>query len=190
MACQSDIFRFSLEISEMEGSGENIEGEQSVENNTTKSTTEGGAGAVQRRRFSTRSHASSRKTAEVALLTGLRAMELDKVEGNIGIHLVLTEQLLGLLEKEHLEYVNKEGLDMNKDPEKSYMKEYEDKVKRAVEKHKAKFVAVAPGGRKDPAAEIPDLDIVEKQLADWGSASSMYSVTSKASKGPTGQHCC
>ena len=84
----------------MEGSGENIvEGEHSVGNNTTESTTEGETGAVQRRRFSTRSQASSRKTAEVALLTGFRAMEFDKVEGNISIHLVLTGHLLGLLEK-------------------------------------------------------------------------------------------
>ena len=168
----------------MEGSGENIEGEQNGEKSKLEVTTEGGTGAVQRRRFSTRSQASSRKAAEVTLLTSLRSMELDEVEGNVSIHMVLTEQLLGILERDHIEYVNKKGLDMNKDPEKSYMKEFEDKVKRAVDKHKAKFAAVT-GSRKEPAVEVPEMDMVEKQLADWGSASSMYSVTSKASRGPT-----
>ena len=164
----------------MEKSGENMEGDNAAE----EVTTEGGAGAIERRRFSTRSQASSRKAAEVTLLTSLRSMQLDEVEGNVSIHMVLTEQLLGILEKEHLDYVSKEGLDINKDPEKSYMREFEEKVRRAVDKHKAKFVSV-DGNRKDPAAEVPELDTVEKQLADWGSASSMFSVTSKASRGPT-----
>ena len=148
-------------------------------------TDDGQNGAVPRRRFSTRSQASSRKTAEVALLTGIRAMELDEVEGNIAIHLVLTEQLLRILEKEHGDYVTKEGLDMNKDPEKSYMKEYEEKVRRAVNKHKSRF-AIGPSGSKQDDVEASNLLMMEKHLADnWSSASSMYSVTSKASKGPT-----
>ena len=67
--------------------------------------TRGDTSTTERRRFSTRSQAVSRKTAEVALMTGIRSMELDEVEGNIGIHMVLIEQLLGILEKEHLEYV-------------------------------------------------------------------------------------
>ena len=96
--------------SEMEGSSENGAGakEDDTVNRVEEATTDTTAGeqsTTERRRFSTRSQAASRKTAEVALLTGIRSMELDEVEGNIGIHLVLIEQLLGILEKEHLEYV-------------------------------------------------------------------------------------
>ena len=156
--------------SEMEGSSE--KGVEAVEDDTshrveevTTDNTAGETGTSQRRTFSTRSQATSRKTAEVALLTGIRAMELDDVEGNIGIHLVLTEQLLGILEKEHLEYVQREGLDINIDPEKSYMKYYEEKVKRSVEKHKARFVVHEEGGNAAASTVIPTMDTVEKQLA-------------------------
>ena len=65
------------------------------------------------------------------------------------------------------------------------MKEYEDKVKRAVNKHKAKFVSVEQRGEKETATDVTNLQTMEKQLADWGSASSVYSVTSKSSRGPT-----
>ena len=163
---------------------DDLDGEKQ-DNETATDNTTSELGAVLRRRFSTRSQASSRKTAEIALLTGIRAMELDEVEGNIGIHLVLTEQLLTILEKEHGDYVIKEGLDMNQDPEKSYMKEYEDKVKRAVEKHKGRF-AIGPNVSKPGDVGATNLHTMEKHLADnWSSASSMYSVTSKTSKGPT-----
>ena len=175
--------------SEMEGAGEKeVAVEDATNHRTEEVTTDnttGDTGTSQRRRFSTRSQATARKTAEVALLTGIRAMELDEVEGNIGIHLVLTEQLLGILEKEHLEYVHKEGLDINIDPEKSYMKYYEDKVKRAVDKHKARFVVLGEGGNAEASNAVPTIDTVERQLAQWDSASSMYSSTSKSSRGPT-----
>lgn len=147
--------------------------------------TTGDTSTTERRRFSTRSQAASRKTAEVALLTGIRSMELDEVEGNIGIHLVLTEQLLGILEKEHLEYVQREGLDINIDPEKSYMKYYEEKVKRSIEKHKARFAVQEKEITSEEPAAAPTMDRVEKQLAQWDSASSMFSSTSKSSRGPT-----
>ena len=110
-------------------------------------------------------------------------MELDEVEGNIGIHLVLTEQLLGILEKEHLEYVQREGLDINIDPEKSYMKYYEEKVKRSIDKHKARFAVQEDGINSAAPAVAPTMDSVEKQLAQWDSASSMFSSTSKSSRG-------
>ena len=117
-----------LIVSEMEGSSETGAGakeDDTVRLEEVTDDTRAETSTTERRRFSTRSQAASRKTAEVALMTGLRSMELDEVEGNMGIHMVLIEQLLGILEKEHLEYVQREGLDINVDPEKSYMKYYE-----------------------------------------------------------------
>ena len=77
-------------VSEMEGSSENGAGakeDDTVRLEEVTDDTRAETSTTERRRFSTRSQAASRKTAEVALMTGLRSMELDEVEGNMGIHM-------------------------------------------------------------------------------------------------------
>ena len=100
----------------------------------------GGLGRI----ISTRSAASDRKAAETALSTALRSLELEKDERNIGVHEVLCRQLLGMLDKEHQAYVSKEGLDLQIDPEKSYLKHFVDRVTRAVERKRSRFVPAQP----------------------------------------------
>ena len=56
--------------------------------------------------------------------------------GGAGRHEVLCRQLLELLDKEHHAYVKKEGLSMENEPEKSYLKGFSDIVTRAVERKK------------------------------------------------------
>ena len=55
-----------------------------------------------------------------------------------------------------MDYVRKEGLEITKDPEKSYLSSFEEKVKRTVERKKSRFVNTAPrnirGGALD---EVP-----------------------------------
>ena len=93
----------------------------------------GGVGRI----ISTRSAASDRRAAETALSTSLRSLELENNERNIGVHEVLCRQLLGMLDKEHQAYVRKEG--MENEPEKSYLKNFSDRVTRAVERKRAKL---------------------------------------------------
>ena len=69
---------------------------------------------------------------------------MENDERNIGVHEVLCRQLLGMLDKEHQAYVRKEGLNMENEPEKSYLKNFSDRVTRAVERKRAKFVVVQP----------------------------------------------
>ena len=66
------------------------------------------------------------------------------MRGTLGVHEVLCKQLLGMLDKEHQAYVRKEGLNMENEPEKSYLKSFSDRVTRAVERKRAKFVVVQP----------------------------------------------
>ena len=83
------------------------------------------------RRFLTRASAANMMKAQAALTTSIRAMEIDSDPANYRIHMVMTGQLMDILEREHNEYVVKESLDINKEPEKSYMKEYREKLQRA-----------------------------------------------------------
>ena len=50
-----------------------------------------------------------------------------------------------LLDREHQAYVKKEGLNMKNEPEKSYLKGFNEKVNRAVE------IQVCDGATKFPA---------------------------------------
>ena len=73
------------------------------------------------------------------MITSIRAMEVDLDPGNYAVHEVLTGQLLDILEREHNEYVGKEGLDINMEPEKSCINEFKDKLNRARDKHKTRL---------------------------------------------------
>jgi hypothetical protein len=68
------------------------------------------------RRFLTRATAADRLKAQAALTTSIRAMEIDGNPENYGVHHVMTEQLLDILEREHNEYVVNEKLDINLEP--------------------------------------------------------------------------
>ena len=80
------------------------------------------------RRFLTRASAADRLKAQAALTTSIRAMEMDANPENYGVHQVMTGQLLDILEREHNEYVVNERLDINLEPQKSYMKAGWDKI--------------------------------------------------------------
>ena len=66
--------------------------------------------------------------AQATLITSIREMEINLDAGNYMVHKMLTGQLLDILEREHNEYVIKEGLDINIEPEKSYIKEFKEKT--------------------------------------------------------------
>ena len=121
------------------------------------------------RRFLTRSSAARRKQQEAILLAALGSMELDLVADNIPSHEALLRQLLTALEQDHLEFMIKEGLNPNAEPEKSYMLEYERKVDRAVNKHnKRLYVPVGPDsqpeGDKDPDPDMVAIRRMEEDL--------------------------
>ena len=75
------------------------------------------------RRKHTRSGAERRKKQETTLDVAIKQMILDKDPSAVKTHEVLLSQMLGLLEQEHLEYVQKEGLDISNGPEATYMQE-------------------------------------------------------------------
>ena len=83
-----------------------------------------------------RSSAARRKQQEAILMAAVGSMELELVPDNIPLNEAPLNQLLMALEQDHMEFVHKEGLDINREPEKSYMLEYENKVTRALNKHK------------------------------------------------------
>ena len=108
-----------------------IEGDKSKETNGELNDQNLATATEEPRRFLTRASAADRMKAQAALTTSIHAMEIDSDPANYVIHMVMTGQLLDILEREHNEYVVKESLDINKEPEKSYMKEYREKLQRA-----------------------------------------------------------
>jgi hypothetical protein len=88
-----------------------------------KNTTNSQGGAKPARRFITRTTATGRKKQEASLTTAIRIMELDLNPENVNVHEVLLH-LLENLETEHHNFVMKESLDINMEPEKSYMLEF------------------------------------------------------------------
>jgi hypothetical protein len=137
------------------------------------------------RRFLTRATAADRMKAQAALTTSIRAMEIDSNPENYGVHQVMTGQLLDILEREHAEYVVKEGLDINIEPQKSYMKEYRDKLQRAITKHKT-LLGILPASKEKTQPQtradfLPGEDDLLSSVSRW-------STTSKLSTGPSLLH--
>ena len=62
----------------------------------------------------------------------IRIMELDSNLENLHIHEGILHQILENLETAHHVFMIRESLDINKEPEKSYMLEFEGKVIRAL----------------------------------------------------------
>ena len=132
------------------------------------------------------------------MITSIRAIEVDLDPGNYTVPEVLAGQLLDILEREHNEYVDKEGLDINLDPEKSYIKEFKDKLERARTKHKTRL-GILPtsssqsnpqmSGQVPPAESRADYIPGEDDLGDkMTSVSKTWSDISRSSRGPALLH--
>ena len=178
-----------------------IEGDKSKETNgelddqnpatTTEIPETDGTGEQQGakpRRFLTRASAADRMKAQAALTTSIHAMEIDSDPANYVIHMVMTGQLLDILEREHNEYVVKESLDINKEPENSYMKEYREKLQRAQTKHKTKLGILPANQEKAQPPPQPRTDFMPGEDDLLSSVSRAWSTNSKLSTGPSLLH--
>ena len=132
------------------------------------------------------------------MITSIRAMELDLDPGNFTVHEVLTGQLLDILEREHNEYVGKEGLDFNLDPEKSYIKEFKDELERARTKHTT-ILGILPMSTSQNTPQTPGQVPPTESRADYipgeddlgyrmTSVSKTWSGISRSSRGPALLH--
>ena len=72
-------------------------------------------------------------------MTAIHQLALETNPDNVQSQAAILGQMLQSLEQDHHEYVVKEQLDINQEPVKSYMLEYERKVKLAVEKQKKRL---------------------------------------------------
>jgi hypothetical protein len=85
------------------------------------------------RRFvirTTTAAAVERKKKETTLAMAIRIMEQDSNLGNLHIHEGLLHEILEDLETAHHVLMIRESLDINREPEKSYMSEFEGRVSR------------------------------------------------------------
>ena len=113
-------------------------------------------------RFLTRVCASKRKNQESTLMTAVHQLALESNPDNIQSHVAILEQMLRALEQQHHEYVAKENLDINQDPEKSYMLDFHRKVNLAIEKQKKRLGITGEVGKSTENREAFDL----KQMVD------------------------
>ena len=88
---------------------------------------------------------------------------------------MLTGQLLDILEREHNEYVGKEELDINMEPEKLYINEFKDKLNRTRDKHKTRLgiltansaqSTTAQPGQEHPSEDRHDIIPGEDELGE------------------------
>ena len=93
------------------------------------------------RKFLTRAGAALRRKQEQTVSTQITSMEQDLDPNNINMHEVLLRKALATLEHMHGEYMAKNALDCNVEPEKSYMMPFQEKVTRAIVRHKSKLSA-------------------------------------------------
>ena len=136
------------------------------------------------RRFLTRASAANMMKAQAALTTIIRAMD----PANYRIHMVMTGQLLDILDREYNEYVVKGGLDINKEPENSYMKEYRYKLQRAQTKHKTMLGILPATKEKAQPPHQPRTDFMPGEDDLLSSVSRSWSTNSKLSTGPSLLH--
>ena len=126
------------------------------------------------------------------VVTAIRVMELDLTPDNVKVHEALLQQMLQILEKEHNEFIMKELLDVNKEPQKSYMSEFEGKVSRALKRHRTRLqLPPVPNQPPDrgPQQEISAFRLMEEEMNDGlTSVSQAGSAASRMSKGPALLH--
>ena len=139
------------------------------------------------RRFLLRAGASKRKKQESTLMTAIHQLELENNLDNIQSHAAILAQMLESLEQEHHEYVVRENLDINQEPESTYMKPFERKVQIAVEKQKKRLgiQAVCRSQEQGPGMmENRNLKQMEDDLNEQlASASNVGSNVSTMSRG-------
>ena len=119
-------------------------------------------------------------------------MGLDLDPDNVKLHEALLQEYLQDLEKEHNDFIVKERLDVNKEPQKSYMTNLKGKVSRAIKKHRTKL-QLPPGPAPDQPPDRPPENsafrIMEEELMDgMTSASQAGSTASRMSTGPALLH--
>jgi hypothetical protein len=102
-------------------------------------TIDGQGGDIPAGRFLTRTSSIDRKRQETTLTTAIRVIEHVLNLENLHIHEILLHQMLENLEIEHHDFIIKESLDINMEPEKSNMSEFEGKVSRALTKQKVRL---------------------------------------------------
>ena len=98
----------------------------------------------------TRSGASRRQQQESTLGVALGQMQLLTDPSAMKAHEAILYQMVGMLELDHLEYVEKGGLDIKAGPEATYVADIKAKVDRAIVKHRRKLhidTDLVDGGR-------------------------------------------
>ena len=117
--------------------------ENTMESQGDKETTTTGSGSgsskkkATPRKFLTRAGAAVRRKQEQTVGTQITVMEQDLNPANIEMHELLLRRALATLEHLHMEYMGKNGMNPNLEPEKSYMDPFRSKVTRAVARHKS-----------------------------------------------------
>jgi hypothetical protein len=111
--------------------------QQEPENDTKTQDSQGGAKPA--RRFLTRTIATWKRKQEASLTTAIHRMELDLNPENVYVHEVILHRKLENLEAEHHNFDMRESLDINREPEKFYMLEFEWKVSRALKNQRVKL---------------------------------------------------
>ena len=183
------------------GESETVENVRALMQQLAAAATESAAPAVQPRRILTRTGAARRRASEATLMTSINQMELNTTWDNVHTHEESVRQMLRALEMDHHDYIQKEKLDINLEPEKSYINEFQAKVDRAFKKHRAKLqftedVVREPllGGVEGTTAgqqHQPDEEQIRRLVDGLGvhkSASEVGSTTSRLSRGPALMH--
>ena len=81
---------------------------------------------------------------ESSLEVALHQLALDLNPDNLGSDETFLRQMLKDLEQDHIDYVMKEGLDINLDPEKSYPAKFVRKVDKVLEKQRTRLQVTEP----------------------------------------------
>jgi hypothetical protein len=144
-----------------------VHDEEAAGPHNVTNATDGQGGAKPARRFLTRVTATGRKKQEASLVIAIRVMELDLDPENIKVHETLLQQMLGLLEDEHNEFIMKESLDVNTEPQKSYMSEFEGKINRALLRHKTRLQLLPVPNQppdREPQKETNAFRLMEEEM--------------------------
>ena len=150
-------------------------------------STDPATGKAPQRRFLTRSGAARRKKQESCLEVAIHQLALDLNPDNLGTHEQFLKQMLRDLEQDHLDYVAKENLDINLEPEKSYLNTFIRKVDKALEKHKARLQVATPfpsappwsGHYEQHPPRITQEDMVENLTSASQAGSSWSTMSSR-----------
>ena len=154
-----------------------------------------GTGSRNPRARHTRSGAARRQQQETTLWTAMGQMQLLTDPSGMRGHEAILHQMVGLVELDHLDYVEKEGLDITAGPEATYMKDIRTKVERAIMKQRKKMqIGTGVDQSMGAVGGLPDIRIrsQEEELDDHMSSVSQRSrsssISTTSSKGKVLQH--